>query len=400
MDYRFDEIATKPENEIFKVVFFPDRIYHAQYLNATRSARYRYNVQEVRNAFDVAVLKGEVYLDGIFLTNFIRVEYKGSRLAELAREQGRMLHEDVRCKIKISSSEGPEPAEATITLNYCPFVRAYQAEIWGTLEAPDGNHHDYSVLSQMGYNTTITRVRQFVPALEEVKKIKKVELNFYEYPVELPFDRKVKNPQEDNNFLRSHQEPNSPLPNDYDRNTIKDQNYLLNFQRGWFIDVNEIKPVRYQNAMMDDRNRERVTNDPAANITEMKWIVQRELGASLVFFHEVTVNPGCVEGTHQHIGTEELYYIFQGEGIAYMAVGDDPATDEMIAEFDPATNVNVNKPKYKTVSRDIFGLDPHDCKELEVNPGKVIFTKSGGIHGIRNTGTVPLKFVAFLYHTS
>jgi len=28
----------------------------------------------------------------------------------------------------------------------------------------------------------------------------------------------------------------------------------------------------------------------------------------------------------------------------------------------------------------------------------MIFTKSGGMHGIRNNGTAPLKFVAFLYH--
>jgi hypothetical protein len=48
MDPKFNGVAATPENEIFKVVFFPDRIYHAQYLNATRSPRYRYNVTEVR----------------------------------------------------------------------------------------------------------------------------------------------------------------------------------------------------------------------------------------------------------------------------------------------------------------------------------------------------------------
>ena len=49
MDPRFGALATHPSNDIFQVVFFPDRIYHAQYLNATRSPRYRYNVQEVRS---------------------------------------------------------------------------------------------------------------------------------------------------------------------------------------------------------------------------------------------------------------------------------------------------------------------------------------------------------------
>ena len=80
MDPRFDEVFsdrfTNPENETFKVVFYPDRIYHAQYLNATRSPRYRYNVHEVRNQLDIAVLKGQVYMDGVYLCNFLRIEYR------------------------------------------------------------------------------------------------------------------------------------------------------------------------------------------------------------------------------------------------------------------------------------------------------------------------------------
>ena len=56
----------------------------------------------------------------------------------------------------------------------------------------------------------------------------------------------------------------------------------------------------------------------------MRWVVQRELGSSVVFFHQVTIPPGTVEGTHRHIGTEELYYIVEGKGIAYMGDGDDP----------------------------------------------------------------------------
>ena len=79
-DGKFNDKFTAPWNEIFKVVFFPDRIYHAEYLNATRSARYRYNVQEVRNYLDINVIKGEVYLDGQFLTNFLRLEYTSKRL--------------------------------------------------------------------------------------------------------------------------------------------------------------------------------------------------------------------------------------------------------------------------------------------------------------------------------
>jgi oxalate decarboxylase/phosphoglucose isomerase-like protein (cupin superfamily) len=66
-----------------------------------------------------------------------------------------------------------------------------------------------------------------------------------------------------------------------------------------------------------------------------------------------------------------------------MAVGDDPKTDS-----------------FPTVTKYIFGIGNKECKELPVKPGSVIYTKSGGIHGIRNPGTVPLKFVAFLYHSS
>jgi len=65
-----------------------------------------------------------------------------------------------------------------------------------------------------------------------------------------------------------------------------------------------------------------------------------------------------------------------------MGVADDPTTEP-----------------YPTVARSVYTLGSRPCKELPVRPGSVLFTKSGGIHGIRNTGTAPLKFVAFLYHT-
>ena len=80
MDTRFNDLVDHPANKVFQVVFFPDRIYHAEYLNATRSARYRYNVREVRGKSSITVLKGEVYFDGIKLCNFVRLEYRPSRL--------------------------------------------------------------------------------------------------------------------------------------------------------------------------------------------------------------------------------------------------------------------------------------------------------------------------------
>jgi mannose-6-phosphate isomerase-like protein (cupin superfamily) len=152
------------------------------------------------------------------------------------------------------------------------------------------------------------------------------------------------------------------------QNTVDALNYLIDFQRGWFFNAKDVQPVRYRNAMMTDDNSESRED----NIIEMKWLVQRELGSSVVFFHEVTIPPGTVEGTHRHIGTEELYFITEGKGIAYMADGDDP-----------------NNEKFPIVERDIYTLGKLKCRELPVEPGSVIFTKSGGVHGIRNDGTAP-----------
>ncbi|BAY37792.1 Oxalate-binding protein [Nostoc sp. NIES-2111] len=379
MDPKFNEIATSVENEIFKVVFFPDRIYHSQYLNATRSPRYRYNVQEVRSYLDFIVLKGEVYLDGQFLSNFLRVEYKSSRLVEQTRERKRLIKDELIAWIRVLPDDANNIAEGRVKLTYCPWTDAFQAEIWETLEPPENSYHDFQVLDQMGYNRPITRLRQFNPALRDIKSLRRLELAFRESDRDLPTGYQISdnNACWDNAYLRSHQEPRTQQPSS-SQNTIEDQNYLINFQRGWFLQTQDIQPVRYRNAMMDDENPDRRDD----NVIDMRWIVQRELGGSMVFFHEVTIPPGKVEGTHQHIGSEELYFITEGEGIAYMRVGDDPATDN-----------------YPTVDREVMGLGKRQFKELPVKPGSVIFTKSGGMHGIRNPNSQPLKFVAFLYHT-
>jgi len=379
MDPAFNTIQTNPWNEIFKVVFFPDRIYHAQYLNATRSDRYRYNVQEVRSYFDINVIKGEVYLDSQFLSNFLRIEYRASRLVEQAREKRRFLRDQLIAWVKLMPDDMTKMAESRVKLHYCPWVDAFQVEIWETLEPPGNSFHDFQVLDQMGRDCPITRVRAFNPALQEIKSLRQLELAFRENDRDLPTGYAINDNDTvwDNGYLRSHQEPRTSSPSS-PNNTILDQNYLINFQRGWYLQTPDIQPVRYRNAMMDSDNHE-LEDD---NIIEMRWVVQRELGGSMIFFHEVTIPPGKVEGNHQHIGTEELYYITEGEGIAYLRAGDDPATDS-----------------FSTVERQVMGLGFRDFKELPVKPGSVIYTKSGGMHGIRNNGTIPLKFVAFLYHT-
>ena len=220
-------------------------------------------------------------------------------------------------------------------------------------------------------------LREYCSGLNPGILLKTVEIAFRENDIDVPFGYQITDPVWDNNYLSSHEEPRNRQPNSPE-NTVDDLNYSLTFQRGWFLQANDVQPVRYNNPMMDPDNPER--HDP--NIVEMRWILQRELGGNIVYFHEVTVTPGAYEGAHRHIGSEELYYITSGKGTAYMGRGDDPATET----------------KYPTVEKQIYGVGVRQVTELPVQAGNVIYTKSGGIHGIRNNGTEPLKFVAFGYH--
>lgn len=380
MKQTFDEIFTHPENEIFRVVFFPDRIYHARYLSATRSSRYRYKVTEVRSGADCVALKGTVYLDGVPLCNMLRVEYSAGRLVEQVREFERRLGPTVKAWIRLEPTGG-DPVEATVPLHFDPVINAYAAEIWQTLEPPECGSHDQRVLALIGRDAPITRVPAFSGPLGDLKALRRVLLAFRENDVTYPTGRPVPADQWqwDNAFMRSHQEPRTQDPSS-DQNTVDDQNYLLDFQRGYFIpDASQVPPVNYRNPMSDPDNPDRRDD----NIIQMRWLFQREFGSEVLFFHEVTIPPGAVEGTHRHIGSEEVYYVVSGTGVAYIDDGDDPSTDD-----------------YPLVERPVYGVGPVKCRELPVKPGSVLFTKSGGVHGIRNPGTEPLKFVAFLYHTT
>ena len=387
MDPRFQQIQNSPENSVFAIVFFPDRIYHAQYLNATRSARYRYYVHEVRNALDNMVMKGLVFLDGNRLARFLRVEYRASRLVEQAREKERFLRDSVLVNVGVKHRDPDKNAQAMVRMHYDNWIDAYQVEIWDSLEPPTTKHHDIKVANMMGREGSITRVRSFDAALSDLAGIQQIELSFRENDIDIPLGYKIGDPQYDNDFGRTYQVPNTQDPS-APQNTISVNSYLLDFRRGWFFEkVRDLAPVRYQNAMMESSSADYNTPGPNNNIIEMRWVVQRELGGSNVYFHEVTIPPGTVEGTHQHIGSEELYYIFEGEGIAYMGAGDDPTLND--------------DGMYPLRTVDIFGLPRHDVREVKVQPGSVIYTKSGGIHGIRNPhGTQPLRFVAFGYHSS
>jgi len=394
VDPRFNEIVSDPANTIFAVVFFPDRIYHEEYLNATRSPRYRYNVQEVRGYLDVNCLKGQVYMDGMFLCNFLRIEYRGIRLTEQARIKDRFLRGQCRAWVRLTHRDdnGAETkVETMLTLHFDRWINAYQAEVWETLEPSPATRHDFSVLSLMGREGEITRIRSLDALLANVKQIRRVELAFREPERADMYGFFIGDPAWDNNYSRSHQEPRTTDPSS-GMNTINDLNYLLDFQRGWYRHTSDYQPVRYRNAMMLADSNGAYTNPDARpdNIIEMKWLFQRELGGTMVFFHEVTVPPGKVEGSHQHVGSEELYFITEGEGVAYLRVGDDPSLGDE------------NDARYATEEREVFGLGLQKFKALPVKKGSMIYTKSGGMHGIRNPegSAAPLRFVAFLYHSS
>jgi mannose-6-phosphate isomerase-like protein (cupin superfamily) len=381
MDQRFSDIFSRPDNEVFRVVFYPDRIYHAAYLNATVSQRYRYNVLEVRNKHDITLIKAQVYQDGQFLANVLRVEYHATRLNETTREKGRLLQSAVMGNLSVTTNEGVT-LSTSLKLNYDSWIRAYQCEIWDTLDPVAGNRHHFKVLAQMGKDGSITHIPRFDDALKNMRELKVFSLVFRENNVDEPFGYKINDPTEDNDYLRSYQVPNTSKPSSPE-NTVAVNNYLVNFQRGWFLNSKDVTPVRYSNAMMETINP--AYRPDGTNIVEMKWILQRELGGNLVYFHEVNVTPGSFEGVHQHIGSEELYYFVSGEGIAYMGNDDDPASED----------------KYPTVKQQIYCIGDKPVKELPVKPGNIIYTKSGGIHGVRNTSSKdPLIFVAFGYHCS
>lgn len=388
MNGEFENIQNTPDNQIFQVVFFPDRVYHARYLNATRCSRYRYYVHEVRNAWDSTLMKGLVFLDGQLLANFIRLEYRVSRLVETAREQERFLKDNLLASISLIHADPSKNATALVRMRLDAWIDAYQVEIWDSLEPPATKHHDVKVTNMMGREGSITKVRSFVPALADADNILQVAVAFRENDIDVPSGFQIGNPQWDNNYGRTYQVPNTHQPS-APQNTVSVNNYLLDFQRGWFFQKvrTDVQPVRYQNAMTEPTSADWNTPGPNNNTIEMRWVVQRELGSSIVYFHEVTIPPGCVEGTHQHIGSEELYYIFEGNGIAYMGDGDDPKLSD--------------DAKYPVRMVDIFGLPKHAVRELHVEPGSVIYTKSGGIHGIRNLDPAnPLRFVAFGYQSS
>ena len=109
------------------------------------------------------------------------------------------------------------------------------------------------------------------------------------------------------------------------------------------------------------------------NVIEMRWMLQRELGANLVFFHEVTIPPGTVSRAPTTTSAaEELYYIVA------RATASPTWGKPMTRRCRTPANGRSAHLRYRPA--------PH-ARKCRCGPGQVIFTKSGGIHGIRNPAT-------------
>lgn len=373
-EVHFDALYNGPETDLSLVVEYPDLIFHAHHLAAAaRSHRYRYAITDVRDKHDITVLRGAVYLDGRSCADFLRIEYRASRLLALARGSGRRLGETVLAWLRLDGE-----AEATVPLHFCTRIQAYHLELWSTLEPPEGETHDHSILDMMGRNAPITRVRSLASKLAAVARVGQVELAFREPDHADPICRPITDPHWDNNYHAAVYDAHGADPDD-PANRVPNPNYLIDFSRGFFRPAGSVPPVLFRNWRME-------ANDPEAssqNILSRRWLVQREGGGGLVHLVEGTLLPGGVEGCHRHVGAEELIYVIAGQGLAYVAAGD-------LADAE----------NYAAVARSTFGIGERPCRELPLGPGAMLYTKSGGVHGVRNTGSVPLIYVSFLYQTT
>ena len=260
----------------------PTAIYHAPYLNATRSPRYRYNVQEVRNQLDIVVLKGEVYLDGEFLSNFLRIEYRASRLVEQAREQGRgscatnaRLGMRTQPTTRPVDTGGSNSSSSTIARGWTPI----RSKIWETLEPPPGKTHDYSVLDLMGRNDSITRVRQFAPALRDIRALKATcERGLpRERSRTCPSAGRSTSREWDNNYLRRIRSPH-PGTEFASSTQSRTRTTSSTSAAAGSCRPKTFAPVRYRNAMMNDEQprsgrgqHHRDALDPAARNWAARW---------------------------------------------------------------------------------------------------------------------------------
>ena len=89
--------------------------------------------------------------------------------------------------------------------------------------------------------------------------------------------------------------------------------------------------------------------------THFTYLLDGSTQKNARMFAEITLKPGSSIGYHQHDSETEYYFILSGEG-------------------------TVND----------------DGKEVQVKQGDSIITGNGAFHGIKNTGSVPLVFLAVI----
>ena len=373
MAVHFDALFSGPETDLALVVAYPDLIYHARYqAAAAASHRYRYAIADVRNKHDITVLRGVVFLDGQRCADFLRIEYRAGRLISLARAAGRRLGDAVLAWIRLDG--GPQ---AMVRLLHCPVLGGYHVELWDTLASPAGLHHDFAVLDLMGRDAPITRPAALAGALANAARVRHVELAFREADRTAPDGWLIARPLWDNNLQAAIHVPRSNAPDD-PANRQDDPNYFIDFARGFFRPAGSVPPTSFRNWQM-------AASDPDAadaNVVSRRWLAQREFAGRMVHCFEGTVPPGASEGCHRHVSAEELIYVVAGQGVAYVGAGD-------LADADC----------YPPAVRPVFGIGDRPCRELPLGPGAAVYTKSGGVHGLRNTGGAPLTYVAFLYQT-
>ena len=91
------------------------------------------------------------------------------------------------------------------------------------------------------------------------------------------------------------------------------------------------------------------------HVTIKHILGERELNGKCRLYAEVTIEPGCSLGYHEHHGESETYYLLTGKGV-YSDNG----------------------------------------KEIEAKAGDVFFCDDGNGHGLKNTGDEELSFVALI----
>ena len=355
--------------------FYPDQIRHSFQLAAScDSSRYRYQITKARSQKDFTALLGYVSIDGAEYCSFIRLDFKANWMQEFIRLYGRTLGSCIRAKLEVKNNEHKESREIVVDMPFCHRSCSYATEIWHRLDVNQGNWHSPSVRSLMGRQAPITRSESMSKLVQDFTQLRSISTRFEEL-------EKHQNQVCDNNLERVVQRANRATPNSPENDEYLGR-YHLNFQDTikYIYDTNrDVPDVEYRDAMLDPKYTARSLEE---NIIRVKWLLQEELGGDCIFAHVVKIPPGAIEGVHLHIGSEEVYYFISGEGLA------------LVGEFDDKQFHN-----FPLRQVPVLGLGTQNCRELPVGPGSLLYTKSGGYHGIKNTGQTDLVFFAFLQHS-